>query len=129
MSHEVETMAYAGELPWHGLGEKVSNDLTTDQMLVKAGLDWSVHEVESYVDFQGDKIKTGQILISPDDTEQRRRALNVRRTFDNLFKLKAIYRLIHFSSLSIFQKHHTYFHQLLNWLKRKYNTVTQRFFP
>ena len=36
------------------------------------------------------KIKTGQILISPDDTEQRRRALNVRRTFDNLFKLKAV---------------------------------------
>ena len=32
----------------------------------------------------------GQILISPDDTEQRRRAINVRRTFDNLFKLKAI---------------------------------------
>ena len=36
------------------------------------------------------KIKTGQILISPDDTEQRRRAINVRRTFDNLLKLKAI---------------------------------------
>ena len=36
------------------------------------------------------KIKTGQILISPDDTEQRRRAINVRRTFENLFKLQAI---------------------------------------
>ena len=36
------------------------------------------------------KTKTGQILISPDDTEQRRRAINVRRTFGNLFKLKAI---------------------------------------
>ena len=36
------------------------------------------------------KVKSGQILISPDDTEQRRRALNVRSTFDNLFKLKAI---------------------------------------
>ncbi len=36
------------------------------------------------------KIKTGQILISPDDTEQRRRAINVRRTFDNLFKLRAV---------------------------------------
>ena len=35
-------------------------------------------------------IKSGQILISPDDTEQRRRALNVRNTFSNLFKLKAI---------------------------------------
>ena len=31
--------------------------------------------------FDKHKIKTGQILISPDDTEQRRRALNVRRTF------------------------------------------------
>ena len=40
--------------------------------------------------FDKNKIKTGQILISPDDTEQRRRALNVRRTFENLFKLKAI---------------------------------------
>ncbi len=36
------------------------------------------------------RIKSGQILISPDDTEQRRRALNVRSTFENLFKLKAI---------------------------------------
>ena len=40
--------------------------------------------------FEKYKIKIGQILISPDDTEQRRRALNVRRTFDNLFKLNAI---------------------------------------
>ena len=40
--------------------------------------------------FEKFKLKTGQILISPDDTEQRRRALNVRRTFDNLFKLNAI---------------------------------------
>ena len=40
--------------------------------------------------FEKYKIKIGQILISPDDTEQRRRALNIRRTFDNLFKLNAI---------------------------------------
>ncbi len=40
--------------------------------------------------FKKNKFKTGQILISLDDTEQRRRALNVRRTFENLFKLKAI---------------------------------------
>ena len=36
------------------------------------------------------KVKSGQILISPDDTEQRRRAINIRNTFDNLFKLRAI---------------------------------------
>jgi len=40
--------------------------------------------------FEKNKFKTGQILISPDDTEQRRRALNIRRTFENLFKLNAV---------------------------------------
>jgi glutamate 5-kinase len=32
----------------------------------------------------------GQIQITPDDTEQRSRALNARRTFENLFKIGAI---------------------------------------
>ena len=40
--------------------------------------------------FEKNNFKTGQVLISPDDTEQRRRALNVRRTFENLFDLGAI---------------------------------------
>ena len=35
MAHQVETMAYAGEVPWHGLGVEVSNDLTTNQMMKK----------------------------------------------------------------------------------------------
>lgn len=42
MAHLVETMAYAGEVPWHGLGVRVPADLTPDQMLEKAGLDWTV---------------------------------------------------------------------------------------
>ena len=29
----VETMAYAGELPWHGLGKKVPQDLSTDEFI------------------------------------------------------------------------------------------------
>ncbi len=40
--------------------------------------------------FEKNKIKIGQILISLDDTEQRRRAINAKRTFENLFKLNAI---------------------------------------
>ena len=35
MAHQVETMAYAGEVPWHGLGVEVSNDLTPLQMMQK----------------------------------------------------------------------------------------------
>lgn len=51
MSHEVEMidgvaqMAYAGEKPWHGLGTEVSNDLTPDQIMKKAGLDWEVRKI------------------------------------------------------------------------------------
>ena len=60
MAHQVETMAYAGELPWHGLGVPVSNDLTPVQMMEKAGVDWTVQECESFVDFNGERISTGQ---------------------------------------------------------------------
>ena len=48
MAHEVETMAYAGEVPWHGLGVAVSNELTPRQMMDKASLNWSVEKVPMY---------------------------------------------------------------------------------
>ena len=68
MSHEVETMAYAGAVPWHGLGEKVSNDLSPMQMMQKAGVDWKVTKVPTYADFAGDIIKTGtEALIRESD--------------------------------------------------------------
>lgn len=60
MAHMVETMAYAGETPWHGLGVPVSNDLTPRQMMEKAGVDWKVHEVESFVEFDNKRLPTGQ---------------------------------------------------------------------
>lgn len=60
MAHQVETMAYAGQVPWHGLGEKVSNDLTPVQMMDKAGLNWKVRELESFVEFDGNRMPTGQ---------------------------------------------------------------------
>lgn len=66
MAHELEIvngvaqMAYAGDVPWHGLGTKVSNDLTPGQMMQKAGVDWKVREVESFVEFDGKRMPTGQ---------------------------------------------------------------------
>ena len=60
MSHEIETMAYAGETPWHGLGERVSNDLSPMQMMQKAGVDWRVRKVETFAAMEGeDLISTG----------------------------------------------------------------------
>ena len=43
MSHEVETMAWANEVPWHRLGREVGNDATPDQILRVADLDWNVN--------------------------------------------------------------------------------------
>jgi len=48
MSHELEIvngqaqMAYSGDLPWHGLGVQVGDDLTPQEIMEAAGLDWSV---------------------------------------------------------------------------------------
>lgn len=60
MAHMVETMAYAGSVPWHGLGVPVSNELTPRQMMEKAGVDWRVQEVDNYVKFNGKEVFTGQ---------------------------------------------------------------------
>jgi len=68
--------------------KKKKNKLEMNQAIAAIGQIHLAGEFQKLFDKY--KIKTGQILISPDDTEQRRRALNVRRTFDNLFKLKAI---------------------------------------
>lgn len=48
MAHEVETMMYAGETPWHGLGTKLEGQSLTDigQVLKAAGLDWQVEKVK-----------------------------------------------------------------------------------
>ena len=42
MAHAVETMAWVGDIPWHGLGIEVEPTLTPQEMLVAAGLDWTV---------------------------------------------------------------------------------------
>lgn len=75
MAHELEIingeaqMAYAGEVPWHGLGVPVSNDLTPAQMMKKAGLDWTVEEVDCFIKTRNGEVKTGQkaLVRSTDD--------------------------------------------------------------
>ena len=70
MAHMVETMAYAGEVPWHGLGVPVSNDLTPAQMMTKAGLDWKVAEVDNFIEWNGEKRFTGKKTLVRDTDGQ-----------------------------------------------------------
>ncbi len=44
MAHNVETMAYFGSKPWHGLGTEVLQLMTAEEALQKGGLDWKVEK-------------------------------------------------------------------------------------
>lgn len=68
MAHEVETMAWAGEVPWHGLGKEVPADLTPQQMLKAAGLDWKVYQVPAYATVNGKQIAVDRSVLVRDDT-------------------------------------------------------------
>lgn len=53
MAHDIETMAWTGPTPWHGLGVQVNSDITTDAMLTMAGLDWTVEKQPLFVASSG----------------------------------------------------------------------------
>ena len=42
MSHYVESIAYVGEKPWHGIGFEMPKGATPDEMIKAADLDWTV---------------------------------------------------------------------------------------
>lgn len=73
MAHELEivngeaSMVYAGsEVPWHGLGVSVPSDLTPEQMLYAAQLDWMVEKYPLYTEINGSKIMTNKSALVRD---------------------------------------------------------------
>ena len=48
MAAAVETMAYAGKVPWHGLGVPVEDTMTPEEMLEAANLNWTVSKRPAY---------------------------------------------------------------------------------
>ena len=69
MSHEVETMAYANQVPWHGLGNNVDVNVSIEEMQVAAGLDWSLsmHPMFAHVDGKPVRIPNKSALIRSSD--------------------------------------------------------------
>lgn len=46
MAANVESMFYTRTKPWHGLGTRVDSAISSDEALIKAGLDWKVVQQE-----------------------------------------------------------------------------------
>jgi phage/plasmid-like protein (TIGR03299 family) len=77
MAHELEIlengeacMAYAGEVPWHGLGRKVPSDLSPEQMLKAANLDWTVEKRQMFFKSDsGDVPTSARALVRSNDSK------------------------------------------------------------
>lgn len=54
MAHLVETMAYAGATPWHGLGNQLTQKQPIEVWQREAGMDWQI--LESPVHFKSDAV-------------------------------------------------------------------------
>jgi len=69
VAHEIEfvngkaQMAYAGDLPWHGLGTRVPDDLTPEQMLEAAGLNWEVEKIEAFAKVGGKNVSVDRSAL------------------------------------------------------------------
>ena len=74
MAHELEIrkgkaqIAYAGDVPWHGMGTKVDSNLTPAEIQVAAGLDWSVVK-ETMTTSSGVEIKGKKALVRSGDNK------------------------------------------------------------
>ena len=67
MAHQIETMAYVGATPWHGLGNQLTQQQPIEVWAQQAGMDWRIES--SNVSYMAQN-ERGQSIIMPYD-EQR----------------------------------------------------------
>jgi hypothetical protein len=65
MGHNINTIAYHGAPPWHGLGVQVKHRPTAGQMIATAALDWQVEMRPIASPRHGEQPKKFQLTESP----------------------------------------------------------------
>jgi phage/plasmid-like protein (TIGR03299 family) len=71
MSAEVETMAYVGATPWHGLGNKLEQGASIEEMTKAAGLDWAVSQHPMFVKIGDEEVAVPNKVAVTRDTDKR----------------------------------------------------------
>ncbi|HEN9518926.1 TPA: DUF932 domain-containing protein [Acinetobacter baumannii] len=62
MAHQIETMAFVGETPWHGLGNQLTQNQPIEIWAQQAGMDWRIES--SNVSYMA-KNERGQNILMP----------------------------------------------------------------
>lgn len=96
MAHQVESMAYVGDTPWHGLGNHLSEHQPINVWLKEAGMDWTVEQSD--------------VLFNADHT-----ALHIRSYSDS----KVLFRSDSLTPLSVVSNRYKVVqpHEVLNFYK------------
>lgn len=61
MAHEVQTMAYVGETPWHGLGNELTPNQPIEIWAEQAGMDWTIES--SDVSYYANHAAGGKLIM------------------------------------------------------------------
>ncbi len=67
--HNVETMAWTSEKPWHSLGFEVAGNLSAHEMMVASKTDWEVKKYRLF-DENGLEVSKNQVLRRTSDMKQ-----------------------------------------------------------
>jgi phage/plasmid-like protein (TIGR03299 family) len=75
MSHELDftrgeaAIAYRGELPWHGFGESINSGDSIEDIIKKAGLDWTAEASPALYHFGNEeRVAANRVILHRSDT-------------------------------------------------------------
>lgn len=65
----VQSMAYLGATPWHGLGHALTEAVGVDEMTKAAGLDWDVAQHPMFIEVDGKRVAVpDKLAVTREDT-------------------------------------------------------------
>lgn len=92
MTANVESMFYAGQVPWHGIGKQVATEITGDEAMKSSGLDWTVGKVPLFA--LGEEVEGHYALVRSSDAKTLGVVGEGYRVFQNEELVKVIDALI-----------------------------------
>ena len=94
MAHLIDTMAYVGQTPWHGLGNQLTVNQPINTWLVEAGMNWTIESSDVLFNVSPD----GMHIRSQPDSKVLYRSDNLSplSVVSNRYQIVQPYEILHF---------------------------------